>query len=362
MYQCGLPKEMALELFKPFVMKRLVETGAAGNIKAARKAVERAKPEVWDALEIVIKNHPVLLNRAPTLHRLGIQAFEPVLVEGRALKLHPLACTAYNADFDGDQMAVHVPLSSEAQAEARFLMLAAGNLLKPSDGRPVTVPTQDMVLGSYYLTLEKDGEPGEGKVFRDFDEAIMAYDAHIVGLHAKIKVRRTMEIDGKMVSRLVDTTVGRMIFNRPIPQDLGFVDRSDPENRFKFEIEFLVGKKQLGKIIDKCIKVHGVPKTSEVLDAVKAQGYKYSTKSAITVAVCDATIPPQKKEIISEAEKKIDLVTDQFKNGLLSDSERYNAVLKTWEKATNDVTDALQKGLDRYNPIFMMADSGARGS
>ena len=361
MYQCGLPKEMALELFKPFVMKRLVETGAAGNIKAARKAVERAKPEVWDALEIVIKNHPVLLNRAPTLHRLGIQAFEPVLVEGRALKLHPLACTAYNADFDGDQMAVHVPLSSEAQAEARFLMLAAGNLLKPSDGRPVTVPTQDMVLGSYYLTLEKDGEPGEGKVFRDFDEAIMAYDAHIVGLHAKIKVRRTMEIDGKMVSRLVDTTVGRMIFNRPIPQDLGFVDRSDPENRFKFEIEFLVGKKQLGKIIDKCIKVHGVPKTSEVLDAVKAQGYKYSTKSAITVAVCDATIPPQKKEIISEAEKKIDLVTDQFKNGLLSDSERYNAVLKTWEKATNDVTDALQKGLDRYNPIFMMADSGARG-
>ena len=362
MYQCGLPKEMALELFKPFVMKRLVETGAAGNIKAARKAVERTKPEVWDALEIVIKNHPVLLNRAPTLHRLGIQAFEPVLVEGRALKLHPLACTAYNADFDGDQMAVHVPLSSEAQAEARFLMLAAGNLLKPSDGRPVTVPTQDMVLGSYYLTLEKDGEPGEGKVFRDFDEAIMAYDAHIVGLHAKIKVRRTMEIDGKMVSRLVDTTVGRMIFNRPIPQDLGFVDRSDPENRFKFEIEFLVGKKQLGKIIDKCIKVHGVPKTSEVLDAVKAQGYKYSTKSAITVAVCDATIPPQKKEIISEAEKKIDLVTDQFKNGLLSDSERYNAVLKTWEKATNDVTDALQKGLDRYNPIFMMADSGARGS
>ena len=362
MYQCGLPKEMALELFKPFVMKRLVETGAAGNIKAARKAVERAKPEVWDALEIVIKNHPVMLNRAPTLHRLGIQAFEPVLVEGRALKLHPLACTAYNADFDGDQMAVHVPLSSEAQAEARFLMLAAGNLLKPSDGRPVTVPTQDMVLGSYYLTLEKDGEPGEGKIFRDFDEAIMAYDAHIVGLHAKIKVRRTMEIDGKMVSRLVDTTVGRMIFNRPIPQDLGFVDRSDPENRFKFEIEFLVGKKQLGKIIDKCIKVHGVPKTSEVLDAVKAQGYKYSTKGAITVAVCDATIPPQKKEIISEAEKKIDLVTDQFKNGLLSDSERYNAVLKTWEKATNDVTDALQKGLDRYNPIFMMADSGARGS
>ncbi|WP_195983571.1 DNA-directed RNA polymerase subunit beta' [Clostridium sp. D33t1_170424_F3] len=362
MYQCGLPKEMALELFKPFVMKRLVETGAAGNIKAARKAVERAKPEVWDALEIVIKNHPVLLNRAPTLHRLGIQAFEPVLVEGRALKLHPLACTAYNADFDGDQMAVHVPLSSEAQAEARFLMLAAGNLLKPSDGRPVTVPTQDMVLGSYYLTLDKDGEMGEGKVFKDFDEAILAYESKTVSLHAKIKVRRTMEIDGKMVSKLVNTTVGRMIFNRPIPQDLGFVDRSNPETAFDFEIDFLAGKKQLGKIIDKCIKTHGVPKTSEVLDAVKAQGYKYSTKSAITVAVCDATIPPQKKEIIAGAEQRIDMISEQYKNGLLSNGERYNAVLKTWEKATNDVTSALQKGLNRYNPIFMMADSGARGS
>lgn len=362
MYQCGLPKEMALELFKPFVMKRLVETGAAGNIKAARKAVERAKPEVWDALEIVIKNHPVLLNRAPTLHRLGIQAFEPVLVEGRALKLHPLACTAYNADFDGDQMAVHVPLSSEAQAEARFLMLAAGNLLKPSDGRPVTVPTQDMVLGSYYLTLDKDGEMGEGKVFKDFDEAILAYESKTVSLHAKIKVRRTMEVDGKMVSKLVNTTVGRMIFNRPIPQDLGFVDRSNPETAFDFEIDFLAGKKQLGKIIDKCIKTHGVPRTSEVLDAVKAQGYKYSTKSAITVAVCDATIPPQKKEIIAGAEQRIDMITEQYKNGLLSNGERYNAVLKTWEKATNDVTGALQKGLDRYNPIFMMADSGARGS
>ncbi|MEF2795507.1 MAG: DNA-directed RNA polymerase subunit beta', partial [Hydrogeniiclostridium sp.] len=277
MYQCGLPKEMALELFKPFVMKRLVETGVAGNIKAARKAVERTKPEVWDALEIVIKNHPVLLNRAPTLHRLGIQAFEPVLVEGRALKLHPLACTAYNADFDGDQMAVHVPLSAEAQAEARFLMLAAGNLLKPSDGRPVTVPTQDMVLGSYYLTLDKDGEPGEGKVFRDFDEAIMAYDAKVIGLHAKIKVRCSAIVDGKEVHGLIDTTVGRMIFNRPIPQDLGFVDRSIPENRFKLEIDFLVGKKQLGKIIDKCIKIHGTAETADVLDAVKAQGYKYST-------------------------------------------------------------------------------------
>ena len=294
MYQCGLPKEMALELFKPFVMKRLVETGASGNIKAARKAVERAKPEVWDALEIVIKNHPVLLNRAPTLHRLGIQAFEPVLVEGRALKLHPLVCTAYNADFDGDQMAVHVPLSAEAQAEARFLMLAANNLLKPSDGRPVAVPTQDMVLGSYYLTMDKDGEPGEGKIFRDVDEALMAYDAHVVSLHAKIKIRREMEVNGEMVRGLVDTTVGRIIFNRPIPQDLGYVDRSKPENLLKFEIDFLVGKKQLGKIIEKCIKAHGTAITSEVLDNIKAQGYKYSTIGAITVAVCDATIPPQK--------------------------------------------------------------------
>ena len=362
MYQCGLPKEMALELFKPFVMKRLVETGSVGNIKAARKAVERAKPEVWDALEIVIKNHPVLLNRAPTLHRLGIQAFEPVLVEGRALKLHPLVCTAYNADFDGDQMAVHVPLSAEAQAEARFLMLAAGNLLKPSDGRPVTVPTQDMILGSYYLTLDKEGEPGEGKIFKDVDEALMAYDAKVVSLHANIKVRRTMEVDGEMVSKLIDTTVGRIIFNRPIPQDLGFVDRTDPEQRFHFEIEFLVGKKQLGKIIDKCIKVHGTAKTAEVLDDIKAQGYKFSTRSAITVAVCDASIPPAKKQIIADAEKVIDEVTEEYRFGLLSDAERYNAVLKTWEKATNDVTDALQKHLDRYNPIFMMADSGARGS
>ncbi len=362
MYQCGLPKEMALELFKPFVMKRLVETGVAGNIKAARKAVERAKSEVWDALEIVIKNHPVLLNRAPTLHRLGIQAFEPVLVEGRALKLHPLACTAFNADFDGDQMAVHVPLSAEAQAEARFLMLAAGNLLKPSDGRPVTVPTQDMVLGSYYLTLAKDGEPGEGKIFRNFDEAIMAYDAKAVGLHAKIKVRRTMTVDGREVSRLVDTTVGRMIFNQPVPQDLGFVDRTDPEQMFNFEIDFLVGKSKLGKIIDKCIKIHGTAKTADVLDDIKAQGYRYSTRSAITVAVCDATIPAEKKELIAQAEARIDQISELFKNGLLSENERKDAVLKTWEKTTNDVTTALQKGLDKYNPIYMMADSGARGS
>ena len=362
MYQCGVPKEMALELFKPFVMKRLVETGAAGNIKAARKAVERAKPEVWDALEIVIKDHPVLLNRAPTLHRLGIQAFEPVLVEGRALKLHPLVCTAYNADFDGDQMAIHVPLSAEAQAEARFLMLAANNLLKPSDGRPVAVPSQDMVLGSYYLTLDKDGEPGEGKVFRDADEAFMAYDAKYITLHSKIKVRRTVEFNGEMVTGLVDTTVGRMIFNRPVPQNLGFVDRSTKENALKYEIDFLVGKKQLGNIIDRCIRVLGTEKTSEVLDDIKAQGYKYSTIGAITVAVCDATIPEAKKAIIKEAEENIDRITEDFQFGLLSDSERYGAVVKTWEKATNDVTDALKNGLDRYNPIFMMADSGARGS
>ena len=362
MYQCGLPKEMALELFKPFVMKRLVETGAVGNIKAARKAVERAKSEVWDALEIVIKNHPVMLNRAPTLHRLGIQAFEPVLVEGRAIKLHPLVCTAFNADFDGDQMAVHVPLSAEAQAEARFLMLAANNLLKPSDGRPVAVPSQDMVLGSYYLTLDKDGEKGEGKVFRDMDEAFMAYDAKVITLHSKIKVRRTVEVDGKTYTGLVDTTMGRMIFNRPIPQDLGFVDRSKPENALKFEIDFLVGKKQLGQIIDKSIKKHGSAITSEVLDAIKAQGYKYSTIGAITVAVCDATIPPEKKEIIAAAEAEIATITEDYRDGFLSDNERYNAVLKTWEKATNDVTKALQAGLDRYNPIFMMADSGARGS
>ncbi len=362
MYQCGLPKEMALELFKPFVMKRLVETKKVQNIKAARKAVERSRPEVWDALEVVIKGHPVMLNRGPTLHRLGIQAFEPVLVEGRALKLHPLVCTAFNADFDGDQMAVHVPLSAEAQAEARFLMLASNNLLKPSDGRPVAVPTQDMVLGSYYLTLEKDGEPGEGKIFRNFDEAMMAYDTGVVSLHAKIKVRREMEIDGEMKSAIIDTTVGKIIFNRPIPQDLGFIDRSVEENKLKLEIDFLVGKKQLGKIIGKCLEVHGTQRTSQVLDDVKAQGYKYSTKGAITVAVCDATIPPKKKEIIAQAEKDVDKVYKLYNRGLLANSERYSRVLKIWEKATDDVTAALQANLDRYNPIYMMADSGARGS
>lgn len=362
MYQCGLPKEMALELFKPFVMKRLEDVGAATNIKNARKMVERVRPEVWDALEIVIKDHPVMLNRAPTLHRLGIQAFEPVLVEGRALKLHPLVCTAYNADFDGDQMAVHVPLSAEAQAEARFLMLAANNLLKPSDGRPVAVPTQDMVLGSYYLTLVKSGEPGEGKVFRDYNEALMAYQEGVVGLHAPIKVRMTKTIGDEIRTHMLETTVGRLIFNDPIPQDLGYVDRTKPENLFDLEVSFLVGKKQLGQIIDRCIKVHGTATTAEVLDKIKAQGFKYSTKGAITVAVVDAVIPPQKKELLAEADRKIGQITKQYRRGLISNSEREELVVKTWNQTTNDVADALKDNLDQYNPIFMMADSGARGS
>ena len=362
MYQCGLPKEMALELFKPFVMKRLVETGAAGNIKTARKMVDRVRPEVWDALEIVIKDHPVMLNRAPTLHRLGIQAFEPVLVEGRAIKLHPLACTAFNADFDGDQMAVHVPLSAEAQAEARFLMLAAGNLLKPSDGRPVTVPTQDMVLGSYYLTIEKPGEFGEGKIFRDENEALMAYADKVVGLHAKIKVRRTMEIDGVKQSRLIETTVGRIIFNQPIPQDLGLVERKTVDDLFLYEVNYKVGKKQLSQIIDKCIKVHGPARTSEVLDAVKAQGYKYSTRGALTVAVVDASIPPEKKDLIADAEQTVEQITDLYNQGLLSDEERYQMVIKTWNDTTDKVTKALNNNMDEFNPIYMMSDSGARGS
>jgi DNA-directed RNA polymerase subunit beta' len=362
MYQCGLPKEMALELFKPFVMKRLVETGAANNIKSARKMVERAKTEVWDSLEEVIEGHPVLLNRAPTLHRLGIQAFEPVLVEGRALKLHPLACTAYNADFDGDQMAVHVPLSSEAQAEARFLMLAANNLLKPSDGRPVTVPTQDMVLGSYYLTLIKPGEPGEGKIFRDTNEALLAYDQGVVGLHAPIKVRVAREIDGVMISRIIDVTIGRIIFNMPIPQDLGYVDRTNEEHKLDLEISFLAGKKELGKIIEKCIRVHGTSLTAVVLDKIKAQGYKYSTKSAITVAVCDATIPPEKKQLLADAEDKIEEITKKFRRGLFSEEERFDHVIKVWDETTKKVTNALTDNMDRFNPIFMMANSGARGS
>ena len=377
MYQCGLPKEMAIELFKPFIMKRLAETGIVSNVKTARKMVERAGTEVWDALEIVIKDHPVLLNRAPTLHRLGIQAFEPVLVEGRALKLHPLVCTAYNADFDGDQMAVHVPLSAEAQAEARFLMLAANNLLKPSDGKPVAVPTQDMVLGSYYLTVVKPDEPGANKVFRDTNEAIMAYQDGVVGLHAPIRVR--MEKDGEQ--GLTWCTVGFIIFNESIPQSLGFVDRSNPDNKFKLEVcftpkdektlritsgdeinNFKVGKKQLGQIIDRCIKHYGTSETAIVLDKIKATGFKYSTRGAITVAVSDAIIPPQKKEIIAKAEKQIDEVKKMYRRGFLTNTERLSMVIKTWNDATDEIADALKGNLDEFNPIFMMADSGARGS
>ena len=362
MYQCGLPKEMALELFKPFVLKRLVDTKVIANIKSARKLVDKASTEVWDALENVIKDHPVMLNRAPTLHRLGIQAFEPILVEGRAIKLHPLVCTAFNADFDGDQMAVHLPLSAEAQAEARFLMLAANNLLKPSDGCPVAVPSQDMVLGSYYLTMQKDGEKGEGKVFRDVNEALMAYNEHDVSLHAAIKVRITKDIGDKTVSKIIDATVGRLIFNENIPQNLGYVDRTNSEKQFDLEIAFLVGKKQLSDIIERCIRIHGTTTTSEVLDKIKALGFKYSTRAAITVAVCDATIPKEKKDILAEADKKIDTITNQYEYGYISAEEKSKKVIDVWNKATNDVTTALQNGLDRYNPIFMMADSGARGS
>ena len=362
LYQCGLPKEMALELFKPFVMKNLVENGLSSNMKSAKKMVERAKTEVWDALEKVIKDHPVMLNRAPTLHRLGIQAFEPVLVEGRAIKLHPLVCTAFNADFDGDQMAVHVPLSAEAQAEARLLMLAANNLLKPSDGKPVAVPTQDMILGSYYLTMVKDGEPGEGKVFRDVDEATMAYDEGDITLHAKIKIRMTKEVNGEMVTKLVETTLGRVIFNNPIPQDLGFVDRTDPENAFKLEVDFLVKKGGLGKIIDKCIKVHGVTIAAEMLDKIKAQGFKYSTRSGITVAVCDAKIPESKKDLLAAAEEQVDVINNYYNMGLYSVDERSRAVIKVWEETTNAVSSGILESLGEYNPIYMMVDSGARGS
>ena len=362
MYQCGLPKEMALELFKPFVMRELVDKGYATNIKSAKKVVERAKSEVWDALETVIKGHPVLLNRAPTLHRLGIQAFEPVLVEGRALKLHPLVCTAYNADFDGDQMAVHVPLSKEAQDEARNLMLASGNLLKLSDGSPVAVPSQDMILGSYYLTMVNEGDKGEGMIFRDENEALMAYAEGYVTLHAKVKIRRSGEWNGEKITQIVDTTVGRLIFNTPIPQDLGYVDRSKRENALKLEIEFLVGKKQLGKIVTKCIEMHGTKIASQVLDDIKSQGFKYSTKGAITVAACDATVPPKKKELLADAEKQVERTRKLYERGLLSEDQRYKSVIDIWNKTTDLVSKALQDNMDARNPIWMMADSGARGS
>ena len=420
MHQCGLPKEMAIELFKPFVMKRLVETGVASNIKSARKMVERANnPAVWDSLEVVIKDHPVMLNRAPTLHRLGIQAFEPVLVEGRAIKLHPLACTAFNADFDGDQMAVHVPLSAEAQAEARMLMLAANNLLKPSDGKPVTVPTQDMVIGSYYLTMIKEGEPGQPKfykdeartqevdfadvkadinkdfedprdyisnpailceiseeelaqkygyyrsykLYRDKDEAMMAYQEGSLGMHSPAKIRVTREVDGVTKSAVIITTIGRIIFNNPVPQDLGFVDRTDPAHDFDLEVSFVVKKKQLGQIVERCINVHGVSIASHVLDSIKAQGYKYSTVSGTTVAVCDALIPEKKKEYLAEAEKKVDEITYNYNYGFITNEERSSAVIKAWEDCTNKVSNELTSNFDgAHNPIHMMVDSGARGS
>ena len=362
MDQCGLPKEMALELFKPFVMKDLVEKGIANNIKSARKMVERAKPEVWDSLETVIKGHPVLLNRAPTLHRLGIQAFNPVLVEGRAVKLHPLACTAFNADFDGDQMAVHLPLGEDACREAKMLMLASGNLLKPSDGAPVTVPTQDMILGSYYLTTVRENDEGAGKVFRDENEALMAYAEHVITLHAPIKVRRTMTIDGVERTGLVDATAGRIIFNNPIPQNLGYVDRTDPEHWLEYEVSFRVTKKTLPEIISRCMTRNGTRKCAKMLDAIKAQGYKYSTLSAISVAVCDAVIPPQKQELIAEADKEIAKVGKLFNRGLISDNERYNKTIDIWQKTTDKVSKALADNLPKDNEIYMMADSGARGS
>jgi len=362
LYQCGLPKEMAIELFRPFVMKKLVGDGTANNIKSAKKMIDKGQNEVWDALEDIIKDRPVMLNRAPTLHRLGIQAFEPVLVEGRAIKLHPLCCTAFNADFDGDQMAVHVPLSSEAQAEARMLMLSANNLLRPQDGKPVTVPTQDMILGTYYLTYIKPDEPGAGKVFSSPDEAMLAYNEHVVGIHAPIRVRVEKERGGVMTHKIIDATVGQLIFNEPIPQDLGFVDRSDPEKFYDLEVGFTTGKKQLGQIIDRCIRIHGFTIATEMLDNVKALGYKYSTKGAITVSIADMTIPKRKYELIAEAEEKTVKIDRQYKRGFTTNDERYRLVVAQWEKTIKDVTDALQANLDRFNPIFMMADSGARGS
>ena len=362
-YQCGLPKEMAIELFKPFVMKELVANGTAHNIKNAKKMVEKLEPAVWDILEQVIKEHPVMLNRAPTLHRLGIQAFEPTLVEGKAIKLHPLVCTAFNADFDGDQMAVHLPLSVEAQAECRFLLLSPNNLLKPSDGGPVAVPSQDMVLGIYYLTQERPGAKGEGKAFKNMNEAIIAYENHEITLHAKIKVKcQGINKNGEMESRIIESTLGRFIFNEIISQDLGFVDRSKDENFLKLEIDFHVGKKQLKQILEKCINNHGATKTAETLDAIKSLGYKYSTRAAMTVSISDMEVPAAKKEILADAESTIENISRNFRRGLLTEEERYKAVIETWKEADDEITEALLTGLDKYNNIFMMADSGARGS
>ncbi|NLM15968.1 MAG: DNA-directed RNA polymerase subunit beta' [Clostridiaceae bacterium] len=362
LHQCGLPKEMALELFKPFVMKNIVAAGHAHNIKTARRLVDRANDVVWDMLEEVIHDHPVLLNRAPTLHRLGIQAFEPVLVEGRAIKLHPLVCTAYNADFDGDQMAVHVPLSAEAQAEARFLMLSSNNLLKPQDGKPVTVPTQDMVLGIYYLTIDKDGEKGEGKIFSSVEEAIMAYDQHELGLHARIKVRLTRQIDGETRSQLVESTLGRFIFNEIIPQNLGFVDRSLPENAFKLECDFLVGKKEQEQIVERCIRHLGISETAIILDKMKDMGFHYSTVGGISIGIFDMIVPDVKKKFIEEAEAKVDQINRQHQRGLLNDDGRHEAVIKIWSGTTDNITGALRSGLGKYNPVYMMSQSGARGN
>ena len=362
-YQCGVPKEMAVELFKPFVMKELVGRGIAHNIKNAKRMVERLHPEVWGILEDVIKDHPVMLNRAPTLHRLGIQAFEPVLVEGRAIKLHPLVCTAFNADFDGDQMAIHLPLSPEAQAEARYLMLSTNNLLKPQDGKPVTVPTQDMILGAYYLTMETEGEPGEGNYFCSPEEAVIAHENHDLGMHASIYVKMR-KVDENGVERFgkVKTTVGRIIYNKGIPQDLGFVDRTNPETEFEPEINFVVTKKNLGKIIANSINVHGLSETAELLDYIKSTGYKYSTVGAITVSVSDVKVPEEKKTIIEEAYKQVDNITKQYKRGLITNDERYNAVIKIWSKATDDVKIAMKNNFEKLNPVYMMSESGARGN
>ena len=362
-YQCGLPKEMAIELFKPFVMKELVANGISHNIKSAKKSVERLEPQVWDVLEEVIKEHPVMLTRAPTLHRLGIQAFEPILVEGKAIKLHPLVCTAFNADFDGDQMAVHLPLSVEAQAECRFLLLSPNNLLKPSDGGPVAVPSQDMVLGIYYLTQERPGARGEGMFFHDVNEAILAYENKYITLQSKITVRTTKKMeDGREVTGNVDSTLGRFLFNEILPQDLGFVDRSIPENELKLEVDFLVGKKGLKQILEKVIHTHGATKTAEVLDSIKSMGYKYSTRAAMTVSISDMTVPPQKPEMIKTAQDVVDRITRNYKRGLITDEERYKEVIETWKETDDALTKALLGGLDKYNNIFMMADSGARGS
>ena len=362
-YQCGLPKEMAIELFKPFVMKELVANGTSHNIKNAKKMVEKLEPAVWDVLEDVIKEHPVMLNRAPTLHRLGIQAFEPILVEGKAIKLHPLVCTAFNADFDGDQMAVHLPLSQEAQAECRFLLLSPNNLLKPSDGGPVAVPSQDMVLGIYYLTQERPGNPGEGKFFKSINEAILAYENKVITLQSRIHVRCTKTMpDGSELTGTVESTLGRFLFNEIIPQDLGYVNRSIPGNELLPEVDFLVGKKQLKQILEKVINTHGATKTAEVLDAIKAMGYKYSTRAAMTVSISDMTVPPQKPEMIQNAQDIVDKITKNYKRGLITEEERYKEVVETWKKTDDELTKALLNGLDKYNNIFMMADSGARGS